>query len=603
MKRLLLLLGGAAAAFAIWYGISGSGKASRTALQALLPRDTLAFVYLPDLSKTREQWRQSDLYKLWTEPAVQEFLSKPLAQAPKTSSAREWVQELDTLGMKEAFLAIIAWENNQPKLAGGFRFKGGADDAEKIVGRWRSRVQQNAPAAVRETVTHRQHRLDVVRQDAVTLATAYHRDRFFAANDVDLLKQLLDRADGTTGDAAQTLGADENYVAAMKHLPADYAAMAYARFDRYFEQLKARLPAGSATGDQLAALRQIRTAALATGFQDGKIRDVLFVGMPRTAESGELTRASLVLATEASFLYTATFLNLSQRLSLPATRVSGAPAFLQRLIDAFARSGITADDWNKAFGAELGIVGDWPANSRIPALFATLPVQDLAGANQIIAAMTSAAPEGGAWTQSARDGVNYYSLPPANPMIPVTPTIAVAEKFAIAGVDPISVEAATKRSRASNSELAAAESFTAAEALVPKGRHLFTYLDTALLYQRLDAALRPMLVMGAAFVPAIAEAVDLAKLPAPDVVSRHLSPIVVSQRYESEGYVTESVGPVSIYQAVLGIAGATGAGTAWYQRETQRAGAGGAVLPQPPPVVPAAPSPPLPAPSPSETPP
>ena len=41
----------------------------------------------------------------------------------------------------------------------------------------------------------------------------------------------------------------------------------------------------------------------------------------------------------------------------------------------------------------------------------------------------------------------------------------------------------------------------------------------------------------------------------------------MSQTYQADGYLTESVGPVSIYQAALGIAAATGLGAAFYQRQ------------------------------------
>jgi hypothetical protein len=52
--------------------------------------------------------------------------------------------------------------------------------------------------------------------------------------------------------------------------------------------------------------------------------------------------------------------------------------------------------------------------------------------------------------------------------------------------------------------------------------------------------------MGAAFMPAIGEYVDVTKWPPPEIVTKHLSPFVLSQRYEKDGYVTESTGPVSL---------------------------------------------------------
>ena len=76
----------------------------------------------------------------------------------------------------------------------------------------------------------------------------------------------------------------------------------------------------------------------------------------------------------------------------------------------------------------------------------------------------------------------------------------------------------------------------------------------AFLYSRLDAALRPILLMAAAFIPAVTNSVDLGKLPSPEVITKHLSPIVSSQRYDRDGYVAESIGPVTLDQSVIGLA-------------------------------------------------
>src|SRR5207249_7212497 len=101
--------------------------------------------------------------------------------------------------------------------------------------------------------------------------------------------------------------------------------------------------------------------------------------------------------------------------------------------------------------------------------------------------------------------------------------------------------------------LADSSAYKLAARAVPAPTDAFVYVDTALLYSRLDASLRPMLLMSAAFMPGISDYVDVGKLPAPEIVAKHLSPIVSSQRYEGDGYVTESVGPVTLSEAVVGL--------------------------------------------------
>ncbi|MFN2508132.1 MAG: hypothetical protein ABR589_05110 [Chthoniobacterales bacterium] len=571
MKRsLVLLFLGAAAALGIWYGMRAAGplKTSNAAVTALLPKETLALFHLPDFNRTRKHWR---------EPAVQEFLQKPLSRVPNTAGVRERIQQLASLEVKDAFLALTGWAEERPILLAGFHFKGSNEDAEKVIGHWRVRAQQHLPAAKRETVEYEKHRIEAVTHNAKTIATVYDGNWFFAANDVAALKSLLDRADGRLKDPASTLAADENFTASLKHLPASYAAFGYGRLDQYFQKLAVRLPQDGSASGQAALVSQVRSISAATSFDNGRIRDVLYVAMPRLSEAEELNRNSLSLTTKDSFLYMASVLAWPREMALPgpqAIAAGGIPPALQQLVAAFGANGITLEEWNSAFGQEVGLVGDWPENARWPALFATLPVKDVAKAKRIAAIITSGTSAGEGWSTSDKEGVQYYARAPANPMIPVAPAAGISDRWVVLGLDLGFVEAAIKRGAATNSGLAGAQTFKDAERLVPAAKQSFTYLDSALLYQRLDAALRPMLVMAAAFVPRLAEQVDLTKLPAAEVITKHLSPVAISQGYRTDGYVTESVGPVSIYQGLLAAVAVSGAGAAFYQHQTQPGGSG-----------------------------
>ena len=572
-KFLMLLLIAAAAALAIWFGMrGGSAKISSSAATSLLPKGTLVFLHLPDLNGIRADWRGTDLYKLWREPAVQDFLQKPIAKMPEAGAARQKLQELDALEIKDAFFALVSWENKQSKLLAGFRFKGSATDAEKVIGKWRERARAKTPAATRETVTYEQHQIELTTQDAFTIATVYDGQWFFAGNDLATLKVLLDRADHRLSDAAGTLAADETFIAATKHMPKNYGARGYGRLDRYFEKLAQSLPP-QPENVLLALLRQIKSVSAATTVDGGKIRDVAFVAMPKIPELGNLTRESLTLATRDSFLYLASMINLPNAMpgTLPGAP-QGYPAPMQKLFATLAANGITLESWKNTFGAEFGIIGAWPAGARLPSVFATLPVKDAARASEMLGQFTAATGDEQPWAKTEADGVQYYSKPPVNPMVPVAPTIALSSQRLLLGLDNASLAAAVKRGAAKESDLQNSETYKKAERVVGAPTYSFTYLDTALLYGRLDAALRPMLVMAAAFVPSVAETVDLGKLPPPEVITKHLSPIVVSQNFETDGYVMESVGPVSIYQGAVGLAVTTGLGANLYQTQLRNLG-------------------------------
>ena len=119
--------------------------------------------------------------------------------------------------------------------------------------------------------------------------------------------------------------------------------------------------------------------------------------------------------------------------------------------------------------------------------------------------------------------------------------LALSDKTLVAGSNESAVEAAIKRSATGNSELASSENFRAAERSVSSPKQAFLYVDTALLYTRLDAAVRPILMMGAAFVPSINENVDMTKFPPAEVITKHLSPIVMSQNLPN-GRIRDGIG-------------------------------------------------------------
>ena len=99
----------------------------------------------------------------------------------------------------------------------------------------------------------------------------------------------------------------------------------------------------------------MRSICGATRFEDGKIREVTFVGMPNLEQAAALDRSSLTLATKDTFFYLAMLLNVGQKIDM-INQTAGIGGRLQQLFQAFSANGITADDWKGAFGLELGLL-------------------------------------------------------------------------------------------------------------------------------------------------------------------------------------------------------------------------------------------------------
>jgi len=566
-----LVLVALAAAAAIWYGRRVAEKSATVVVTSLLPAEALFVVHVPDFNQTRQEWHETDIYKIRDEAAVREFLQKPLSKIPKTERARQNLAEFEKLRPKDIFFAITSWTNDV-KGAAGFRFQGKPEDAERFVSELRAKLLAKSPEAKTETVDYQQHQIQTITAKGQTLASAFDGDWFLATNDTADLKTIIDRVDGRLKDRAATLAGDSEFSAAFKHMPASYAAMAYGRLDRYIERVMPLLgSSSSATGDQ-PIYRKVRAFCGAFSFDGGKIRDILFVGMPELADTGSLTRSSLALGTKETFLYLASFLNLPGQMAWPAggTTASGIPGVMQKFVDAVSNRGVTLEEWNAAFGAEIGILGDWANGAQLPALMATVPVKDAAKADQVFTRMTSG-PDGVSMAQE-KDGARFFTARSGGMPFSIAPTIALSSKLLIAGTTESAVEAAMKRSATVTSELSSSEVFREAERTVPAPKQAFFYVDCALLYTRLDAALRPLLLMGAAFVPAIGENVDLNKIPPAEAITRHLSPIVMSQNYQTDGYVTESLGPVTFYEAAGGATILSGGAAMLYQHGPAKLG-------------------------------
>jgi len=553
MKRVLfVLIALAVAAFAGWYYWQFSQRVSRSPVAGLLPRETIFVAQIPDFNRALDEWQHSDVYQLYREPAVQDFLRKPLGNAPKTDAVSQTLREIEQLAPKNAFVALTSIENNNPKIVGGFRFSGSQEEAARIIGKWRSMLIGQNSSLKREKVQYEGHEIDVTKTGSLSIATAYDPPWFFVATDAADMHALLDRADRRASNPDNRLDNEETYRAAVSRRPSNDVAFFYLQpktLSQRLAALRAAVGATPAPGEG-TMLEKMRCVTGSMRFENGKVHDLFFMGMPKLEQNTSLTRSSLSLGTKETFFYLAVLLNLGERMDT----LNQAAAFAgTKMFQALSDSGITAADWKAAFGSELGSLAQWPSNAHWPSLLVTLPVTDATKAGKIVEALLRG-DEDGSWTSTEKDGVRYFSKPSAATFVAITPTIALSDRILIVGLDPTSVEEAVKRAGSGSSELADSQTYKGADRLLPAPTNFFAYIDTSQLYSRLDASLRPMLLMAAAFVPAVAGSIDPTKLPAPEVITKHLTPIVSSQRYDGDGYMAESIGPITLDQLGIGVA-------------------------------------------------
>jgi len=559
MKKLLAVIMAALVTATTLWVIGRIQLANRLAtVPELLPETTLALIEVPDFQRARTQWQRSDLCQIWHEPTVQTWLQKPLAQLPRVGAApRQMLEDFLRLGPTHGFVALTSIENNEPKILSGFHFKRSPEEARTFIEQRKADWLSKSDGAKRETTVYEQHRIETVSISHFVFATVCDDHWFFAANDLTALKALLDRADHR-GEKKPPLQANATFTEASRYLPNDYVTFGYLDPRPFVEKL---IPIVAMTGqalpmDQLNRLKAVRTVTTSLGFDHGKMHETDFVAMPLMGADKELERRLLGVADTNTFFYSVARISWPENMFSPtATGAVGLPAALQQVTATLKARGISESDLREAFGDELEVIGSWSMDARLPTLQVTLPVKDPGRARKLAEALTSVEIAGMPWTRSEQNGVTFYSAQIAGGLLPIQIALAVSDKMVLAGSDAAAIGTTLTRISSPAGELEKSAVFRDASKQVPAGESAFNYVDARLLFERVDATVRPLLSIGAAFSPALGKNVDPAKLPPPEAITKHLSPIVMSQRYEKEGYVTESLGPVTFRAATIALAG------------------------------------------------
>jgi hypothetical protein len=555
MKRfLLVILLGAIAALTAYYIVRQHPAAVPSTIANLLPADTALFIHMPDAEKNRDAWQRTDLYQLYREPAVQDFLQKPKSQLPEKGPVKEAWRDLASLRMRNAFLATNNFDSL--RVVGGFEFRCNEKETESVIERWKSQLATKAPGTQRSSVDYEKHHIEY------TFASTIAGHQFFAASTVEDLKALVDRVDGRIKTPA--LDSDANFRAAMKQMPADYAWMFYVQPKQLTQKLATlRAQSGrSLPPDQQTMIERIQSFSHAMVFEGGKIRDIGFAAMPRVAEN-KLERTTLALASADTILYSAFIVNMQQQFewALEPAGAGSMAAPLQLISNALSSAGVTKEDWKAAFGDEISLMAAWPTSAKLPNAILTVAVRDSGRARRIVGAIASSS----GWQKSSRNNAEYYTAPTTGVLTAVNPTVAVSDRLLVLGLDPASVDRIVTQAPSGNG-LSGSENFRAASKLVPEPQQMFAYIDLATLYSRLDTTLRPILQVSAAFVPSLSKRLDPNKLPPTEVITKHLSPVVASQSYMDGGYRSESAGTITVGQAAIA-AGAAYAGMMIFQHQ------------------------------------
>ena len=350
-------------------------------------------------------------------------------------------------------------------------------------------------------------------------------------------------------------------------LPSSHATLIFGRAHPFVSRVFALAEASgqAVRPDQRARAEQVRALGATTRIENGKLRDTIYCfapGQPPPAVA--LPMSALPMTTADTLFFGTTVFDIPANLDLPAAGADPAPDAVVKnpLFDLFTMlqaHGLKMADLRAAFGNVGALQLDWPANSAQPKLLASVDVRDHAAAAKFMDNLTNTLSAEGGWQTSQADGLTLHTL--ASPGVSfVSPTLTLSDKHLILGLNPPEVKDAAKRENISTPNFTQTGAYKTAVASVEKANVAFAYLDSRAFFERAYGALKPLAMLGTAFMfPQSGQYVDLAKLPPAEVISKHLSPSVFSQSSDGQGVLLESVGSFTFGEAAFIIAGGSAA--------------------------------------------
>jgi len=519
-----------------------------------LPGNTIFLEDMPDLQRTAERWPATALAQIINEPEVQAFLQRPMDRLPDRPELDKRLAEVAKINPGHFFLAVTDWSGaGGPKTIAGLSYKGSKEDMDSVVDELRGKAQAAWPSAKSDIEKYGSGEIETFTTPALSTALAYRDQWVFIATDKDLLKATLDRYDGKA--QPDSLAELPVFKGSLQHLPDGPDNVLFLRPSLLADKASSLALMLNPTADmsQMDSLKKIDAVNFALKLDGEEMRDAAYIIKAQPGDDAPLARDSLKLSSSDTVVATSGRIQSIGAMQMPDPRSdpSGVLQLLESYLKTFQDKGLGLEQLSQAFGPETGFVLDWPPGAMIPTPLAMVDVRDPAKARKFLDTLATLPIAAGAnFTRRDEGGISFYSLPQTGiGFFPLQITLGLTDKGVIAALETDAVKQAGKRWDAGGTGLEEMDAYKKAAALVQGPTMSFTYVDTKTIFERLYGLFRGVASMG--FVPHLSEYVDIAKLPVPETISRHLSPIVASGAVKDGGMLWESAGPVSSTQAVF----------------------------------------------------
>ena len=532
MKRILLCLvfvlfvGGV-----IWFAFSRRDHSAVPAAH-LAPANGVFYVECRDFGQTQKRFSEANLARIMSEPSVQRFISFSGNNLP--APCKSIAEALAKLSPSSAFFS--SYSLNRDEWIGGVHCSGDLRSWENQLAAPLATLFASRFKALSEL---NQNDFAVTQPSKGTLFGVRTGSWLLFSPKPVYLHDAIRRMNAVNSG----LDTSDLFLRCRTRVPEDADLYAFATGEglRVMEQgMKPFLPRSDISGLIFSAK-----------IEGSNVHDTVFACCTRAPPTDDLDRKGLFLTTDKTLLYVATSLDLlGLRSAADAlSKESGIAETAKQYFDEVNRTGVDFESLSDVVkGVEL-VLNRAASGNSIAGVF-LVETKDGARAGEFLKMILTAEFPSRFRAQNL-DGNLVYIF---RNQVGTTLVLGMVDQDLIATMSESVFTDAAKAIRGQKVGLP-----NLANDGAPTTAGLRLYVDTPTLFERGYSMLRPVLAFGSALVPDLDRYLDPTMLPEAPEISRHLSPIMLTRRELSDGFLDESTGSLTAYEvSLLAVAGAIG---------------------------------------------
>jgi hypothetical protein len=573
MKKLiavLVLLTAAVAAGLVYFVLHK--PAPRAA--DLLPESTLAFLDIPDLSKSRTEFAKTEFYALWHEPEVQAFLAKPLAALREMAPTVGAPKDADTIGglvfnamQGEVFLAVThvtLFPELNPGLVAGVDVRTKQIEARAGLYKLESELKKAYPKGTYENKEYLGVKY-VLWDPGYPICHAFFNSLVIFTFGEDAMRDMIATWTGQVPRDFKRLGNSEKFKNAQQHTSTNHEFLAYANVEEVLNLIGPLMAFAPQTAGMYQKLQRTQTATYSLSFVDRGVEDVGFVAYSTAAPklTPPTQRKTLALTSPDTLVYSVGSADLSGGYeeimqSLSQSGSADLMVSVAQFQQALRTHGIRMnEDVLQKVGPEFAVVANWHPGTRSPGIALVGEVTDVDKLRPALDAVMDSLKEslGGTndtlrWdeTEGAGQRVRAVHIGPGLP----APTYVVTDHFFILASNPDYARELAIQGSGSKPTLATSAMYQQSMKRLPTNGSAYGYADLGGLFTSMYGLMKTVLASsgGGTFI-------ELNKLPQTETITKHLFPLVSATVSEPQQTTSTSFSPLGKSVAVVaGVGGA-----------------------------------------------